>query len=190
MGFFAFERSNQEAMRSPRLGPRQVLYKDKHQEIYRVTANFGSFTKEYFVRDSGQRSGVVLVRDGSVLLVRQYRLLIDSLSWEIPGGKVDDGETPEAAAIRECWEEVGIRCRGLKRLLTFQPGLDTSDNLTYLFYTDNFVESGKANSNPQEVHHQEWIPLERCVEMVFAGQIVDSLSVIAILSYQTRLSGR
>jgi 8-oxo-dGTP diphosphatase len=36
--------------------------------------------------------------------------------WELPGGKVDDGETDEAALVRECREELGVEVRLLQRL--------------------------------------------------------------------------
>ena len=172
-------------MQSPQIGHRQVVYQDRYQQIYRVTADFGSFAKEYFVRDSGQRAGLVAVRGESVLLVRQYRLLIDRVSWEIPGGRVDDGETPEAAAARECLEETGMRCCNLKPLLSFHPGLDTLYNPTYLFYTDKFMEASRNNLHAHEVVQHAWIPLKCCVEMIFAQQIVDSLSIVALLAYHT-----
>ena len=171
-------------MASPRVGPREVIYKDEYQQIYRVTADFGSFTKDYFVRDSGKRAGLVVAQGGSVLLVRQYRLLIDGLSWEIPGGKVDDGETPEVAAVRECLEEAGVRCQNLKPLLSYHPGLDIVHNPTYVFYTEDFVETAREHLNVSEVIQHLWIPLGHCIEMVFAQQIVDGLSIVALLAYQ------
>lgn len=174
----------------PQLGPREVVYRDKYQEIYRVNADFGPFTKEYFVRHAGLRAGVLVVKRDSALLVRQYRLLVDDLSWEIPGGRMNDGEAPEAAAIRECWEETGVRCESLKRLLFFHPGLDTTDNPTYLFCTDEFVETeGPGRADGQETVAHLWVPLNSCLEMVFSGQIVDSLSVVALLAYAA-LTGR
>lgn len=169
----------------PRLGNQVVVYQDKHQQIYRVKADFGEFTKEYFVRDVGQRAGILVVNTGSVLLVRQYRLLIDALSWEIPGGKVDDGETFESAAARECLEETGVQCQALKPLLNFHSGLDISHNPTQIFYSEDFIQTGRAHLDPSEVVAYEWVPLERCVQMVFNHQIVDSLTVIAVLAYST-----
>src|SRR4051794_20334275 len=65
---------------------------------------------------------VVLIpiqEDGQVILIRQYRASIDRKIWEIPAGSVDDGESPEQAAARECEEEIGLvpdhveRIRGL-----------------------------------------------------------------------------
>ena len=54
------------------------------------------------------------MRDNHVLLVSQYRLLVNRLSFEVPGGKVDDGESPEESAIRECMEETKVTPKNLK----------------------------------------------------------------------------
>lgn len=50
----------------------------------------------------------VLVRAGKVLIQRRWRPL-QGFVYEFPGGRVDAGETPAAAAAREAWEEVGIQ---------------------------------------------------------------------------------
>lgn len=175
-------------MKSPRIGRRRVVYENRYQRIYRIAADFGGFTREYFVTDYGRRAGLVVAQWRSVLLVRQYRMLIDRVSWEIPGGSVDQGETPAEAAVRECLEEAGIRCANLKPLLEFQPGLDSLYNPTYLFHTDQFTTVREAKHDG-EVKEHLWVPLERCIQMVFSGQIVDSLSIIALLTYRTLTVG-
>lgn len=53
---------------------------------------------------------VVLREDGAVLLVRRARPPAAG-SWTLPGGKVEDGETPEQAIAREVLEETGLRVR-------------------------------------------------------------------------------
>jgi len=168
-----------------RIGERQVVYENKYQQIYRVSAEFEDFTKEIFVNDYGQRVGLLLIRDGEVLLVRQYRFLVNAMAWEIPGGRVDSGETPEQGAIREGLEETCLRCRTLKKLLYFHPGLDTFDNPTFLFYTDDFEETAAGNLHPHEVSERIWLPLTRCIEMVFKREIVDSLTIAALLAFHT-----
>ena len=45
--------------------------------------------------------------DGRVVLVRQYRAPIDRMTWEFPAGSLDAGESADAAARRECEEEIG-----------------------------------------------------------------------------------
>lgn len=170
----------------PKLGPREVVYQNPYQEIYRVKAQFDGFAKDIYVLDCGRRVGVVIARGNDVLLVRQYRLLINDLAWEIPGGKVDPNETLEAAACREALEETCLRCRNVKPLLYFHPGLDTCDNPTFMFFAEEFEEAPDENLDSREVSERVWLPLDECLRMIFAGKIMDSLTVAALLAYHTR----
>ena len=168
-----------ETLRLPlRIETGEIVYQDRNQTISRVTACFDGFSKEYFVSDHGQRVAVLVVRGNDVLLVRQYRLLINGLSYEIPGGRVDEGETLEAAAARECLEESGVRCWNLKPLISYHAALDIWKNYTYTFLSEECEEMFATD-------RRVWIPLPRCIEMVFKQQIVDSLSIVALLACHT-----
>ena len=163
----------------------EIVYQDRNQTITRVTAYFDGFSKEYFVSDHGQRVAVLVVRGNDVLLVRQYRLLINGLSYEIPGGRVDRDETCEAAAARECLEESGVRCWNLKPLIRYYVALDIWKNYTRVFLSEDCEEV--VVSDPDR---RVWIPLPRCLEMVFEQKIVDSLSIVALLAYHTLRIGQ
>ena len=52
------------------------------------------------------RAGIVLIQNGKVALIERYRAGLHYYSF--PGGGVDEGESPEQAAIREAMEELGI----------------------------------------------------------------------------------
>lgn len=172
---------------NPRIGPRERVYQSPYHHIDRVRVEFDGYAKDIYVSEHGVRVGVLLVRGGEVLLVRQYRLLADELSWEIPGGKVEPEETPEAAAGREALEETGLRCRGLTPLLYFHPGLDTCNNPTFIFQATEFEPAEAGGSSRREVVESVWVPLDACLRMVFARRIVDSLTVAALLAFHTRL---
>lgn len=172
---------------NPRIGPRERVYQNPYHYIDRVTVQFEGFAKDIFVSEHGSRVGVLIVRHDMILLVRQYRLLVNDLAWEIPGGKVDRDETPEDAAIREALEETCLRCRNLKPLLYFHPGLDTCNNPTFMFLAAEFEAASEDNLQRHEVSERVWVPLEECLRMIFARQIVDSLTVAALLAYHTRL---
>jgi 8-oxo-dGTP pyrophosphatase MutT (NUDIX family) len=173
---------------TPRIGPRQRVYENPYHHIDRVRVEFDGFTKEIYVGEYGRRAGVVILRDGSVLLVRQYRLLVEDLAWEIPGGKVESDETPEAAAVREVIEETGLRCGDLQPLLYFHPGLDTCNNPTFIFLAEHLEPAPNPQPQGNEVSEHAWVPLEECLRMVFRRQIVDSLTVAALLAYYVRLN--
>lgn len=165
-----------------RIHPGQLVHKDPTQELYRVVADFPQFSKEYFVSERGRRAAVLALRGEDVLLVRQYRLLINTVSLEVPGGRVDDGESFEGAAVRECLEETGVRCEGLRPLIAFQQGLDTINNYTQVFYATVTEDAGGTAADART-----WIPFARCVDMIFQQEIQDSLSIIALLAYQVKI---
>jgi 8-oxo-dGTP diphosphatase len=60
-------------------------------------------------------AAAVIVKDRRVLMVRR-RIQEGQLSWQFPAGKIEPGESIEAAAIRETWEEVGITVEAVQRL--------------------------------------------------------------------------
>lgn len=66
-----------------------------------------SFTVE-IIRHPPSVVIVPVADDGRIVLVRQYRHAVGAWMWELPAGSTDPGETPEAAARRECHEEVGL----------------------------------------------------------------------------------
>jgi ADP-ribose pyrophosphatase len=160
-----------------------ILYEDPYKKIERITAEFEGFRKEYFVSDCGEKAAVLLICDDRLLLVRQYRLFVNGLSFEIPAGRVDEDESPEDAAARECFEETGVACGDLRPLISYDVDLECVRNHTYVFLSQA-ADAGKSGLAKNHV----WIPFGECLAMVFDGRISDSLSIISILAYHTSMT--
>jgi ADP-ribose pyrophosphatase len=126
-------------MKLPTLAPKKLVHQNARYGVYEIVADFGEFQKTYYVTERGTRIGLIIPRGEDVLLVEQYRLLVHGISLEIPGGKMDPGETPAEAAVRECFEETGIRCSGVEPLVSYLPGTDTYLNPTKIFVARSFV---------------------------------------------------
>lgn len=166
-------------------GPPTVDYQNPWQRVLRIPITLDGRTKELFTTDYGARAAVVVVRDSAVLLVRQYRYLVDRISWEIPGGRINPNEAPADGAVRECLEETGVTCRSLRLLLFFHPGMDTLHNPTSLFACE------ESEGDPVLAHETvdaRWVPLTQALAWVWDGTIVDSLSILGLLAYTTQPS--
>jgi ADP-ribose pyrophosphatase len=170
----------------PDKGPRELDYENARFRVFRQRLTFPAFAKDLYIVSYGPRAAVVVEGPQGLLLTRQYRLMIDRVSWEIPWGRVEPGESLEQAAARECLEETGYECGGLSPLIDFQPGLDTVENPTRIFTAATFREVHAIPPDRTDAIERAWVPLGRCVEMAYAGEIADSLSIIAVLAYAGR----
>lgn len=78
-------------------------------------------------------TGVYLEHDGRILLLHRHPAKPEGGTWCVAGGKVDAGETPEAAARRETREETGVELEGLIAIGAFYVRYPTYDFVYHVF---------------------------------------------------------
>jgi ADP-ribose pyrophosphatase len=121
--------------------------------------------------------------DPRVVLIRQFRHAADGFIWEVPAGRLDAGETPEACAGRELEEETGMRARRLERLTTIFTTPGFTDEQIHLFLAEG-LESGahhRETDEFMELHTIRWSEVLRLVER---GEIVDGKTLVSLLFVQ------
>ena len=168
-------------MKPKSFSPTNILFTNQHLDLYSVIANFGDFSREYFVVKRGIRVGVILVEDDSVLLVKQYRYVINDYSWELPSGGVNEGESLEEVAVRECLEETGMRCRTLIHVYNFILGADVADSPAYIYSCNDFYPVGDFDR--KEISEIKWVPFNQCLEMILSKEIQDVFTIIGLSVY-------
>lgn len=90
-------------------------------EIDRVTLPTGHTLDMEVVRHPGSVVLIPVPSPGHVVLIRQYRYVIDRWIWELPAGTLKPGEDPAAAAARECEEEIGLVPGRVEALARYYP---------------------------------------------------------------------
>jgi len=143
----------------------------------------GIRTRRDVVRHSG--SIVVLavnnqLSEPEILLERQYRHAARSMMWELPAGRIDDGEGELAAAKRELLEETGYTARRWKKLLHFYVSPGFLDE-TMAIYRAQDLKAGIAQPEADEKIQTRFVPLSQAVRMVGSGQIRDAKTIAGVL---------
>jgi ADP-ribose diphosphatase len=159
-----------------------------HGPAFRVTADevlepSGVRTRRDIVRHSG--SVVILAVEESrseprILLERQYRHAARQMLWELPAGRIDEGENDLTAAKRELLEETGYTASRWRRILRFyaSPGFLAE---TMNLYFARGLRAGPAQPEADEVIHTRMVPLSAAVRMVMRGTIKDGKTIAGIL---------
>ena len=122
--------------------------------------------------------------DPRVVLIRQFRHAADGYIWEVPAGRLDSGEPPEACAARELEEETGMRARRLERLTTIYTTPGFTDERIHLFLADG-LEPGAEHREADEFMELHTLRWSQVLEMIERGEIVDGKTLVSLLFVQT-----
>ena len=132
------------------------------------------------VRHRGSVAALPVTAAGKLLLVRQYRYAVDEALWELPAGRLDEGEEPEAGIQRELREEIGRRAERLEKLAFFYTTPGFCDESMHLFRATGLVEDKKAADDDERIEVGEFTR-EQLAAMVASGEIKEGKTLVATL---------
>jgi ADP-ribose pyrophosphatase len=125
---------------------------------------------------------VPIPEPGHIILIRQYRYAVNRWLWELPAGSVDEGETPEEAARRECHEEIGQVPDTVVRLGSMYPTPGYCDEEMFFFRVSGLTEpTHDAELDQDEDIEVRVFTVKDVKEMVRRGEIVDMKTVIGLI---------
>ena len=128
----------------------------------------------------GAAAVLPFVGQGDVLLVRQFRHAAGGYLLEIPAGKLDQGEAPEACARRETAEEIGQRVGRLEKLGSILTTPGFTDEVIHLFAGYDLVPTAAA-LEPDEDLTVVRMSFAEALARVEQGEITDAKSMATIL---------
>ena len=139
----------------------------------------GDRFEHHVIRRHLPAAGTVVVGDQGLLLLWRHRFITRSWGWEVPAGRVEEGESAEDGAAREVLEETGWRPGPLRHLIGYYPTNGISDGRFELFAADGASYVGPP-SDPSEAARVEWVPVDRVRSLVRSGEVQDGLSLTAL----------
>jgi ADP-ribose pyrophosphatase len=152
--------------------------------VDRVRLPHGREATLELVRHDGSVVLLPITADGRVLLVRQYRHAAGRFLWELPAGSLERHEDPEAAARRECHEELGLIPGRIERLQTLfpTPGFCTE---TMTFFQIMDLRAPSADDPPAHQDEDESIEVgaytvDEIGALIVSGEIADLKTVAGI----------
>ncbi len=123
---------------------------------------------------------IPFISEKEILMVRQYRYALQEETLEIPAGKLDPGESPEACVRRELREETGYDAGDIEFLYTYAPAIGYSNELIHVF-RGRGLERTDEQTDQVEIDAVERVGLEGIRALVKEGLILDGKTLLALL---------
>jgi ADP-ribose pyrophosphatase len=156
--------------------------------IFRVTWDEavdpdGFEIKRAIVQHGGSAVMMPVDDRGRILLVRQYRLPARQYLWELPAGRVDEGESVLKAAKRELQEETGYRAKSWKKIAEFYPSPGfLAEKMTIFLATG--LKEGESKPMEDERIETRWFSRRELGDWIKGGKIKDAKTMVGFCRYR------
>jgi len=168
-------------LREERLGG-EIKFKGRviNVEVDDVRLSDGTESRREVVRHSGGVTVLPIDGEGNIIMVRQWRYPMGKAVLELPAGKLEPGEDPYNAGLRELKEETGYAAGKYTSLGMIYASPGYCSEKLYLFMAEDLL-AGETDPDEGEILNVEHIPFDEVVDMILADEIHDSKTIAAVL---------
>ena len=148
-----------------------------------VTVKEGRTSYREIVEHDG---GVIILGvtpEGKIPMIRQYRKAAGQVMFELPAGKLEKGEDPEEAALREFKEETGYTAGSIRHVVSFYPTVGYSEEVLHIFFANDLVSGDTEFDDNESIDVELYDPVE-LYRQIGAGEMNDGKSILALLLYR------
>lgn len=157
------------------------IYEGKIINLRRDTVTVVNGESKREIVEHGGGAVIAAIKDnGKMLMVKQFRKPAERVMLEAPAGKLDPGERPAVAALRELKEETGYSAGKIEILTKMYPSVGYSEELLYLYLCTDLTKGETAFDDNEAIDIEEY-DIDVLYRMVMDGQIEDGKSQVAIL---------
>ena len=136
----------------------------------------------------GAAAVIAVDGEGQIIMVRQQRIAVDRLTWEIPAGKLDSAqEDPLDCAKRELSEETGLSAAHWQKLTCMETTPGFCNERIHLYLATG-LQQGATHPDEDEFVATSRLPLRDAVQCVMDGTFRDGKTCLGILMAAQALS--
>ncbi|MEX0771282.1 MAG: NUDIX hydrolase [Balneolaceae bacterium] len=129
-----------------------------------------------WIKHPGACAILPVFRDGSIMLIRQFRYPVKQIFYEVPAGKIDPGESPVTTAIRETKEETGLKAGSIEYVGHFYPAIGYSDEIIHIYVAWDLIQLDQQSDDDEFVINVR-IPFSEALSMIQNNEISDSKTI-------------
>lgn len=158
------------------------VYKGSFLRVDKVKVELpdGNNAERDIVRHPGACAIIPFIDDDTILLVKQFRVALNRIMYEIPAGKLEKGEDILVCAERELEEETGYKCENIEFLGTIATGAGFTDELIHIYKATDLFRGVKGGDDDEFI---EAIPfkLDEVKRMIKEGEIIDTKTISGVM---------
>lgn len=171
---------------------RELIHKGAVVDMYADTVQFADGSTQvwdFISHRMGAACVLPVKKDGSILMVRQYRNALDRVTLEAPAGKRDSlDEDTAICAARELEEETGYRAGKLEKMLSLRTTVAFCDEFIDVYLATDLEKIGEQHLDEGEDIDVETYSLDQLCSMCYQGIIQDAKTVASIMAYKAKIS--
>lgn len=167
----------------------EVLFEGRviRVERERVTLANGRSTVIEAVRHRGSVVIVATPSADQLVLIRQYRPVIDRWIWELPAGSLDPGEAAEIAVVRECEEEIGLTPGRVTPMGSWYPTPGFCDEIMHFYRCEDLEPpAGPVARDEDEQIEPATVGLDTVRAMIDDGRVMDMKTIVGLSLLERR----
>jgi len=169
---------------------KKYIYKGKivNLRLDRVRLPSGELHTREIVEHRGSVAILPVTSKKEIFLVKQFRKAVGKEIWEVPAGRIEEGESIEECARRELKEETGLLADEIKKLGEYYPSPGYCTEVIHIYLARNLK---KSNALPEK---DEFIKLKKfskgeIVKMIEEGEIKDGKTYASLLLFLLKEGG-
>jgi ADP-ribose pyrophosphatase len=167
------------------------LYQGKIIDVKKLSVRLpnGKVTDREIVCHPGAVAVLAEPEPGKLILVEQFRKPVEGTLLEVPAGKLEPGEDPRDAAIRELREETGYNAQSVELVFSFYTSPGFANEKIDLYYARG-LQKGQASPDEDEFVRTILYQKSELEDLLKNGQITDAKTLIGVLWWSARSDNR